>query len=532
MSRSDLMARLRRIARASAPDAQAETQTDAPGNESRRRFTQGVVGAAASAAAWSLSPTAFAALSTRERILRVDTRTQVAVVGAGLAGLACADELGRLGLLPTVYEADARVGGRCASLRGLFPGQVVERGGEFFSRSHHTMVGYARDLGLTLENAGRLPGDTYFQFGGNRYSEAQVAAEYREFAAAMRPDLLQAGSPTADRFDGFAEALDRMTVDEYLDLRGAGRLLRQFVDSACRAEYGAGIHEVGAMAFLRVLHGNPRSKFSPYGGDASERLRVVGGNDQIASGLAARLPRPVEFGHRLVSVRRLGSGRVRLVFDTAGGTVQHDFHAVVLALPFSVMRDVEMHASLELPAWKSLAINASAMGNHGRIAVGFQSAFWHTRQGLSGTGYTDLPRVQATWEARPGSGDATVLAAHVGGEAALALGQQGVQADAAAFLSQLEQVMPGATAMARRDPGGNLLAHVESWSHNPLAKGSCPCNRPGYFTTLAQNEAKAVGNLLFAGDHTSSIYEWQGFMEGAALSGLRAAAEVHALARA
>ena len=107
-----------------------------------------------------------------------------------------------------------------------------------------------------------------------------------------------------------------------------------------------------------------------------------------------------------------------------------------------------------------------------------------------------------------------------------------VQADAAAFLAQLEKVMPGASAMASRDENGQLVAHVESWSHNPLAKGSYPCNRPGYFTTLAHNEGKAVGNLLFAGDHTSSIYEWQGFMEGAALSGLRAAAEVHALAQA
>ena len=32
-------------------------------------------------------------------------------------------------------------------------------------------------------------------------------------------------------------------------------------------------------------------------------------------------------------------------------------------------------------------------------------------------------------------------------------------------------------------------------------------------------------NLFFAGEHTSSFYEWQGFMEGAALSGLRAANE-------
>lgn len=532
MSRSDLMARLRRLARASLRDGEGEA--GAPGNQSRRRFTQGVIGAAAGAAAWSLSPVAFAALGTRERILRVDTRTQVAVVGAGIAGLTCANELVRLGLQASVFEAGERVGGRCASLRGVFPGQVVERGAEFIGGSHMAMIGYAQALGLELEDASRLPGDTYFQFGGNRYTEAQVAREYREFAQAIQGDLARVGAPSADRFSAGEEALDLLSIDEYLDQRGAGRLLRQFVASAYLAEYGASIHELSALGFLRFVHGNARSKLSPFGGDDGTRLRVVGGNDQIATGLAANLLKPVEFGHRLVSVRRLVSGKVRLVFDVAGTTVQRDVHAAVLALPFSVLRDVEMHSSLSMPSWKSLAINASAVGSHARIAVGFDTPYWYTRHGLNGTGYTDLQRVQATWEAHAGTAgsDAAVLAAHVGGDAALALGQQGVQADANAFLAQLEQVMPGATAAASRDAGGNLRAHVESWSHNPLAKGSFTCNRPGYFTTLAGNEAKPLGNLLFAGDHTSSFYEWQGFMEGAALSGLRAAAEVHALARA
>ena len=94
------------------------------------------------------------------------------------------------------------------------------------------------------------------------------------------------------------------------------------------------------------------------------------------------------------------------------------------------------------------------------------------------------------------------------------------------------EVLPGANDAARRNQAGEVLAHTANWSSNPLSKGSHTVNRPGYFTTIAHNEAKAVGNLLFAGEHTSSFYEWQGFMEGAALSGLRAASEVYSLARA
>jgi monoamine oxidase len=37
-------------------------------------------------------------------------------------------------------------------------------------------------------------------------------------------------------------------------------------------------------------------------------------------------------------------------------------------------------------------------------------------------------------------------------------------------------------------------------------------NRNGVKTTIADNEAKQVGSLYFAGEHTSSFYEFQGFM--------------------
>ena len=54
----------------------------------------------------------------------------VAVVGAGFAGLYAATLLAGKGARPQVFEAGDRVGGRVWSLRGFFPGQVAERGAE------------------------------------------------------------------------------------------------------------------------------------------------------------------------------------------------------------------------------------------------------------------------------------------------------------------------------------------------------------------------------------------------------------------
>ncbi len=541
MSRSDMMARLLRMARLAerceqtGESPQEAVDRDLPGSEGRRNFAKGVVAASTAAAAWSLAPGAWANEKRIGLKPRAPRRSgNIAIVGAGIAGLACATELTRQGFNARLFEASDRVGGRIASLRGVFPGQVVERGGEFIGASHHAMLGYARELGLQMESYSTPTGDAYYHFGGSRYTEAQVVAEYREFTASISQDISTLGSPNADRFKESDAVFDFMSIADYLDLHGAGPLLRRVIGSAYLAEYGAGIDELSAISFLRFVHGDKRSKQAPFGVHGGEHVRVLDGNDRITSGLAERLPSAPMLDHRLVAMRKLSGGMLRLTFDVGGRRVDSDHHAVVMTLPFSVLRDVELHPSLQLPAWKTLAIKSSDMGSHSKLMVGFNGAVWRHRHGLNGTGFSDLPAVQGTWETNPSGATASqaVLAGYFGGQRAKGMSAASMQADAAAFVAGLESVMPGASQAASRDGRGQFVAHTENWASNPLSKGSHSTNRPGYFTTTAHHEGKAVGNLLFAGEHTSSFYEWQGFMEGGALSGLRAASEVLALAEA
>ena len=86
-------------------------------------------------------------------------------------------------------------------------------------------------------------------------------------------------------------------------------------------------------------------------------------------------------------------------------------------------------------------------------------------------------------------------------------------------------MFPGARAAARR-VNGDVVAHLEHWPSNALAQGSYTCYMPGQFTTIAGLEGLPVGNVFFAGEHANSFYDWQGFMEGAALSGVDAAAAI------
>jgi monoamine oxidase len=545
MSRTTLMAQLMRLARLSAhceatgQSAQeaierAAEQGEGLGDAGRRRFAQGATAAAAVAATGAMAPGAFAKVGAiRTAWKRATTTENVAVVGAGLAGLSAATELARRGIAARVFEADNRVGGRVHSVRGVFPGQVAKLGGEFIGTSHHMMLGYARMLGLTLEDASLFPGSRYFDFGGQRYTEAQMVEEFRGFAASMRQDLGTLGTPTADRFTEAESLYDYMSLDDYLILHGAGDRLRKLVGAAYATEYGTGIDQTSALSFLRFAHADKRSKFAAFGAQADVHLHIVEGTDRIATGLAERLPVPPTLGHRLVAIHKRANGKIRLTFDVAGKSVQSEHDAVVMTLPFTVLRRIHLDSSLGLPAWKRFAINSAVAGDNSKLMVGFKQSFWYTRHGLNGSGYSDRPGLQATWEtnAIKGGAEGGILTRYLGGQAARTQDDRRQQSNANRFLRDLEAVLPGALNAARRDGNGHLVTAGANWSTNPLSRGSYASTRPGYFTTAAHHEAKPIGNLMFAGDHTSSFYEWQGCMEGAALSGLRAAGEVFGFLR-
>jgi monoamine oxidase len=469
----------------------------------------------------------MAALATRGVSAGKTSALDVGIVGAGLAGLVCAEQLARKGVTASIYEASQRVGGRCYSLRGFFPGQVAERGGEFIDNLHKTMLGYANAFGLAREDVNKMPGEVAYFFNGQHVPETTVVDEYRAFVPALRNDLrASSGSPTADAHTAADEVLDNTTLADYLVSRGASPLLRAVIEEAYVAEYGLEADQQSALNFLLFIHADRRSKFTPFGVFSDERYHLVDGNDAIPQRLAAALPRPVELGLRLIRVKRRSDGRIELTLSNGSGTVTKVHDHVVLTLPFSVLRTIALDTSLELPAWKRTAIESLGYGTNAKMMVGFTSRPW-TLLGSNGGAYSDLLNHQTTWETNPirATNARAVITDYSGGQRGASLNPAQVQQEATRFLMDLNLVYPGALAAARVI-AGNYQVHLEHWPSNPLTRGSYTCYRPGQFTTIAGNEGKPVGNLFFAGEHTNSFYEWQGFMEGAALSGIAAAAAV------
>jgi len=170
-------------------------------------------------------------------------------------------------------------------------------------------------------------------------------------------------------------------------------------------------------------------------------------------------------------------------------TVSATYDVVVFAIPFSVLREVDLHASLGLPAWKLFAIQNLGYGTNAKMMLGFNGPMW-LGLGSNGQSFSDLTNHQNTWETNPSraTGTHAVLTDYSGGDRSAQLDPKRVQTEAAHFLGDLDKVYPGALAAATRDARGNFLAHLEHWPSNPLTKGAYTCNQPGYFTTIADNE--------------------------------------------
>lgn len=451
---------------------------------------------------------------------------RIAIVGGGLAGLTCADRLQSKGYACTVYEAGSRLGGRCFSNRSLVSGMAVENGGELVDTAHKTILAYANQFGLKLESYVKKRGEERFYFLGGNWTEADVIDQFRAVVKRMQPDLRAISSAASFYDHNSADVdLDNTPLAEYFATRCEGMpLLEALLNEAYLAEYGLETGQQSALNFVGFMRLNKRSKFEPFGA-SDERYHLADGNDGIVSGIAARLRGPILTGAALTRLARGGSGRYLLYFN--GSAVPETADALVLAVPFTTLRNVELDPSLGFSSDKLRAIQALGYGTNAKTMVAFSGRPWSDMHGSSGGVYSDLPSLQASWETnRFRSGSHGVITDYASGDRGMHLSVGALQQQVDDFLTDFDTVLPGTKALAVRR-GGDYVAHLEHWPSNPLSRGSYTCYLPGQFTTVAGLEGEAVGLVKFAGEHTDSFYSgFQGYMEGACLSGIRAADEI------
>jgi monoamine oxidase len=468
---------------------------------SRRRFMQATAALGASAL-----------LSACRPITAVPAQPSIVIVGAGLAGLNAAYQLKKTGYRATIYEASNRVGGRIFTVQNVFaPGLSTDYGAELIDSGHADMHSLIQEFGLSVadyEQASEQALHDYFYFDGKVWPERTVAQELAPIVARLYAD--------ADRLENDWERagleLDRLSVAAYLDRLGVSGWIRRLMQQVITSEFGLEIDEMTVLHLLWLIPIATEDELSVLG-ESDERYHLHGGSQRLTDAMAATLQDQIHTGRRLEAIRQRDKGYT-LTFQ--GVDIEADY--VILTLPFSLLRQVEMNVTL--PETLRRFIHEVGYGHNAKVMAGYRRRIWR-EQGLRGLGYSE-DSFQNSWDSsllQPG--ETGVIIYYLGGNEGLTSNQGTAQARAEIYTRQLDKIIPG---LLNEWNGSARRMHWPSYS---LSKGSYACFRPGQYTEFIQHhvyreeeseaQSVAVGNLFFAGEHLSD--KFQGYMNGAAQTG-------------
>jgi monoamine oxidase len=470
---------------------------------------------------------------------------RIAIIGGGIAGLNAALTLKDAGYAATVYEASNHVGGRMHSdTTSWLNGQTSEHCGELIDSKHKTILGLAKRFNISITDLLAAEPNRSTEtdwFFGTYYTHVQANIDFNPVYAAVKNDLGSAPFPTLyNSFTSGGYALDHLSLYDWIETRVPGghrSSMGQLLDVAYNIEYGNVTTEQSSLNLIYLLGFQPVPGNFRIFGSSDERYHMFGGNEQlpraIAGGLAAG---SVQLNTGLSGIVLNADGTYSLTLGNAGGKVTVIADRVIMAIPFSVLRtllgsDAAFRAA-GFTTLKQTAIQQLGYGKNCKLHLQFDARLWNQAGpwGIStGTTYADTG-YQNTWDVTRGQDGATgILVDYTGGGVPLAsftgepTDPQVVAGFARTFLKQIEPVFPGITTL------WNGRATLDVPLTNPFLLGSYSYWKVGQYTAFsgyekARQPDPATGKCHFAGEHCS--INFQGFMEGGAAEGARAANEI------
>jgi monoamine oxidase len=463
---------------------------------------------------------------------------RIGIIGAGIAGMTAALTLQDAGLPSTIYEVSGSIGGRMHSNTSTWADeQVTEWCGELIDTGHFLIRQLAKRFNLPLVDVHKAepPGSqiTYFFFG-KYYTQAQANEDFKPVYQILTQQINAAPVTTYNNFNATGYRLDHMSIYDWIEQYVPGghtSTMGQLIDVAYNSEFGRETTVQSSLNLLYLLATQPQAGQLSIYGVSDERFHIIGGNQQLPLAIAASLPsNAVKLKWKMTAIKKNRDGTITVTFSTPDGRQQETFDHVILTLPFSVLRSLD-YSQAGFTNLKQIDIVELGYGTNSKLQLQFDTRFWNSKgpwPGIAnGAIFTDVG-FQTTWEATRGqSGKTGIVVEYPGGNYGASYNPDGpyttsanakVRQYAHEFLRKLEEIWPG---ISSHYTGTATLSYPTG---DPNLLGSYSCWLVGQYTTIAGYEKVRQGNIHFAGEHCS--YNFQGYMEGGAEEGRRAANEI------
>jgi monoamine oxidase len=442
----------------------------------------------------------------------------VAIVGAGFAGLSAAKALLAAGLEPLVIEARDRVGGRTCP--GTIAGLTIDLGGMWVGPTQTALDALAREYGvasypqyITGKSAIELNGKILSSDGEDYLALLSLPLKLDVAQLVYRLTALSDSIDTQRPWSHpKAEQLDSMTLQTWLDQHAHTDGAMSFMVSLVRAIFCA---EPADLSFLFSLFylksGGNLEALSTSRNGAQQRL-FVGGVHQLAQRMADRL------GQRVI----LNSPVTAIAQDAQGVTVTcatSSYRAKALIIAMAPALAGKLDYSPLLPHKRDALTQRMPMGSVIKIWIAYSRPFWREK-GFSGLYSSDVAAFGPAFDVTPPGTSAGILAGFFDARNSVEWSARGSDERRAQVIRGLQKAF-GAEAAAP-------LEYVEkNWTQERYSLGCYTGTLgPGSLTQFGPALRESVGRIFFAGTESSAI--WAGYIEGALRSGARAAAEIGA----
>jgi monoamine oxidase len=433
-------------------------------------------------------------------------RTDVVVIGAGVAGLAAAGRLREHGVRCTLLEARTRLGGRILTSRDPRSPVPIELGAEFVHGEAPELHDIARDAGLTIVD-----------IVGERFT----AANGRMTAL---PDFWQRLDRVLSRARANREP-DRPLSSLLAERPGGHRFAR---DRTLAREFVEGFHaaEMDRISERAVAEGG-----NPGSDPAAQRMgRIVDGYDAVVEWLARPVLKRVRC-RRIVGHVEWSRGSATITASNRAGTREvYSARAVIITVPVSLLHaDARGRGTItftpDVPPTRQAA-SLMTLGHVRRIGILLDRPLLELlderrQQRLASLTFIQSQGVDVPvwWTSFPLR--TNLVVGWAGGPYALAL-EQDHAALAERALSSLAQLLD----LDRRRLARHVLAaYSHDWGHDPFARGAYSYSLVGGVDAPRCLARPIQHTLFFAGEATEEEGR-TATVHGAIATGYRAAEQV------